>query len=378
MTDFLSARLAAVRRALPDKKIDALLVTDIVNLGYLTGFTGSTAQALVLPTEAVFITDGRYTAHAREECPGFEIVQTPQGSGGYPEALKDVLDARPHLKAVGFEAARVTVAAWEALKKSAPNVLWTATEDVIETLRLVKDAGEIAQIKRAIDVAERAWETAKPQLKAGVRERDFALALEFAMRQGGADGMAFAPIVASGPQGARPHHTPNERVMETGDFVTVDWGATVGGYNSDITRTVLIGAEPTDKQREVYGLVLEAQKRAIDAIAPGRNGKEIDAAARDFLTEHGCGDAFAHSLGHSLGRATHDGAGLSVRSETLTLAPGMVLTVEPGVYLDGWGGVRIEEDVVVTETGCAVLTRLPNALEQVGGAHAGATGGSVS
>lgn len=368
MTDFFPARLAAVRRALSEKEIDALLVTDSVNLGYLTGFTGSTAQALVSPTEAIFITDGRYTARAREECPGFEIVQTPQGSGGYPEALKAVLDARPTLKTIGFEAARVTVAAWEKWKETAPDMDWKATEDIVETLRLVKDAGEIAQIRAAIDMAETAWEAVKPHLSAGIRERDFALELEFAMRQGGADGMAFPPIVASGPQGARPHHAPNERILEIGDFVTIDWGANVGGYNSDITRTVLIGAEPTHKQREVYGLVLEAQKRAIDAIAPGRNGKEIDAAARDFLSEQGYGEAFAHSLGHSLGRATHDGGSLSVRSESLILAPGMVLTIEPGIYLDGWGGVRIEEDVVVTETGCAVLTRLPNALERVGDA----------
>jgi Xaa-Pro aminopeptidase len=267
---------------------------------------------------------------------------------------------------LGFEAQRVTVAQWEQLKKETPMGLeWVATEGLVETLRMVKDAGEVAAIRDAIAVAEAAWEEVKPLLKPGLKEREFALELEFAMRRLGADGVAFETIVASGALGAHPHHRASDRPFAPGDFVTVDWGASLNGYVSDITRTV--GLAPISApQRELYAIVLESQRRAIAAIRPGRTGKEIDAVARDFLTEQGYGEQFGHSLGHSLGRTVHDGAALSVRSEKVILAPGMVVTVEPGVYLENWGGIRIEEDVLVTEGGCEILTHLPNDLEVLG------------
>lgn len=359
-----SARLNALRRALAahDPALDALLLTDIGNLGYMTGFTGSTAQVVVTQTEALFITDARYTLRAQSECAGFEIVQTPAGSGGYGDALKSILEARPSIKQLGFEANTVTVSQFEKLRALLPDSQWVPTSDIVETLRLVKDAGEIALIQNAIAVAEAAMEQVKPLLRPGTREQDFALELEFAMRKLGASGAAFDTIVASGTNGAHPHHHAGPRPLVSGDFVTIDWGAAVNGYNSDITRTFAIEAV-TDKQREIYAIVREAQQRAIAAIRPGRTGKEIDAVARDFIAEHGYGDAFGHSLGHSLGRSVHDGPGFSVRSDTLILVPGMVMTVEPGIYLEGWGGLRLEEDVLVTQDGCAVLTHLPNELE---------------
>ena len=273
-----------------------------------------------------------------------------------------MLKERPALRRLGFEAGHVTVSQREAFGKLAPDVQWVGTTDVVETLRLVKDAGEVEKIRAAVAVAEAAFGSVKALLAPGTREQDFALELEFAMRRGGAEGTAFETIVASGALGARPHHRAGVRPLAAGDFVTIDWGATVDGYNSDITRTVGLG-RVTDEQRRIYGIVLEAQQRAIQAIRPGRTGKEIDAVARDFITSHGYGEAFGHSLGHSLGRDVHDGPGFSVRSDKLILEPGMVLTVEPGIYLEDWGGVRIEEDILVTETGCEVLTHLPNALE---------------
>jgi len=232
----------------------------------------------------------------------------------------------------------------------------------VETLRLVKDTDEIALIRHAIAVAEAAFLSVKPLLIAGTREQDFALELEFAMRRGGAEATAFETIVASGALGAHPHHHAGTRPLTVGDFVTIDWGASVNGYCSDITRTVAIGAV-TPKQRDIYAIVLEAQQKAIAAIRPGKTGKQIDAVARDFIASKGYGDAFGHSLGHALGRSVHDGPGFSVRTESLILQPGMVLTVEPGIYLEEWGGVRVEEDILVTDTGCEILTHLPNALE---------------
>lgn len=357
-------RLTALRGVLAahDPALDALFLTDIGNVGYVSGFTGSTAQVVVTPNEALFITDARYTLRAQSECAGFEIVQTPAGSGGYGEALKAVLESRPSVKRLGFEANTVTVSQFESLRALVPEREWTPTKDIVETLRLVKDAGEIALIQNAITVAETAMEQVKPLLRPGTREQDFALELEFAMRKLGASGAAFDTIVASGTNGAHPHHHAGLRPFVSGDFVTIDWGASVSGYNSDITRTYAVGAV-TEKQREMYGIVLEAQQRAIAAIRPGKTGKEIDAVARDYLTEQGYGEAFGHSLGHSLGRSVHDGPGFSVRSDTLLLSPGMVMTVEPGVYLEGWGGLRLEEDVLVTEEGCEILTHLPNEME---------------
>ncbi len=359
-----SPRVDALREALAahDPAVDALLLTDIGNVGYVSGFTGSTAQMIITPDEALFITDARYTLRAQAECAGFEVVETPQGSGGYGEALKAVLEARPGVKRLGFEAGHVTVGQWETFRALFPNLEWTPTKDLVETLRLVKDDGEIALIKDTITVAETAMRTVRPLLTPGTREQDFAMELEFAMRRLGASGAAFDTIVASGPNGAHPHHHAGARPMAAGDFVTIDWGASVNGYNSDITRTYAI-SEVTDKQREIYGIVLEAQQQAIAAIGPGKTGKEIDAVARDYIASQGYGEAFGHSLGHSLGRSVHDGPGFSVRSDTLILKPGMVMTVEPGIYLEGWGGLRLEEDVLVTDDGCEILTHLPNALE---------------
>ena len=357
-------RLPAFRQSLAAQEpaADALLLTDIGNVGYVSGFTGSTAQVLITPEEALFITDSRYTLRAQAECAGFEIVETPQGSGGYGEALKNVLSARPQLRRLGFEADHVTVSQFEAFRALVPEMEWVGTKDLAETLRLVKDASEIALIKAAITVAETAFLSVKPLLTPGTREQDFAMELEFAMRRLGASGAAFDTIVASGANGAHPHHHAGPRPLAAGDFVTLDWGASVNGYNSDITRTYAI-RQVTSKQREIYAVVLEAQQKAIAAIRPGKTGQEIDAVARDYIAAHGYAEAFGHSLGHSLGRSVHDGPGFSVRTDTLILKPGMVLTVEPGIYLENWGGLRIEEDIQVTEGGCEVLTHLPNALE---------------
>jgi Xaa-Pro aminopeptidase len=363
-TNILS-RLQGVRDALTEQKIDGLLVTDITNLGYVSGFTGSTAFVLVTPDEALLLTDSRYTIRAHRECPGFEVLEAA-GSGGYQDKLKEMLDARPALQRLGFEAGRVTVAQREQFGKNVgPNLEWVSTEGIVESLRAIKDAEEVAAIRQAIEIAESAFVSIKALMRPGVTEREIGLELEFAMRRAGADDCAFPSIVASGVQGAHPHHTPNQRPLVAGDLVTIDWGASVGGYNSDITRTIGI-SHLSQEQRDVYAVVLEAQQKAIAAIAPGRTGQEIDAVARDHIAAHGYGENFGHGLGHGLGRQVHDGPGFSTRSTNVVLKPGMVLTVEPGIYRENWGGIRIEEDVLVTEEGCEVLTHLPNALEVLG------------
>jgi Xaa-Pro aminopeptidase len=361
-------RVNNLRTQLKARELDAVLLTNLVNIGYVSGFTGSTAYLVVTASEAVLITDPRYTLRAKEECPDFETF-VAQGSGGYPEALKAVIERGAGIQKLGFEAGHVTVSFYERLRKDLPESLtWTATDGLVEDLRLIKDAGEVAATEEAVRVAQESFLEIKPLIKPGVTEREIGLILEHAMRLKGAEAPAFDTIVASGPNGARPHHTPSGRKLEAGDLVTIDWGAKVGGYCSDITRTIAVGAPGalSGEGRRIYDVVNEARVAAIAAMGPGKNGQEIDAVARDYIASHGYGDAFSHSLGHSLGRVVHDGPGLSTRSEKLILKPGMIMTVEPGIYLENVGGVRIEDDVLITEDGARILTSLPRDLEFLG------------
>jgi len=356
-------RLAQLRLLLQKASVEGLVVTRQINIAYLSGFHGSAAHLLITQTDAILITDARYTLAAAQEAPEFTVVIS-NGSGGYVEALSLEAGKLHGVDRVGFEKNDVTYGQWESWTEAIPkSIVLVPTNDLVEKLRQIKSPDEIAAIRKAISVAQDAFLSVQNLLVAGTQERAFAFALENAMRERGATAPSFDTIVAGGPQGARPHHHPNDRAFVDGDLVTIDWGALVDGYCSDITRTVLIGPKSngTKEQEKIHALVLESQQRAIAAIHPGKTGKEVDAAARDFLTEHGYGDAFSHSLGHSLGLEVHDGPGFSTRSD-LVLEPGMVLTVEPGIYLADWGGVRIEEDIVVTETGCDVLTSLPQTI----------------
>lgn len=358
------SRLDRVRKALAEshksargKHLDVLLLSDINNIRYVTGFTGSAALVLITPQEAFFLTDSRYTAQARRECPAFTVIET--GFSGSVDPLGTLLSERPELARIGFDAAHATVAQLALWKKKAPKGhAWVPTEGLVERLRLVKDAGEIAKIRAAVAIAEEAFAKVRPKIAPGISERELALELDFAMRRLGADDAAFETIVASGPNGAFPHHHPKDRSLEAGELVTIDWGASKDGYVSDITRTVLVpGAPASAKLQEIHGVVLEAKVRAIEAIRPGANGKEIDAIARDYITERGYGAYFGHSLGHAIGRVVHDGMLLSFRAEKVILEPGMITTVEPGIYIEGVGGARIEEDVLITTTGHEILTK---------------------
>jgi Xaa-Pro aminopeptidase len=347
-------RLSAARRILQSTEggIDALLVSDMINVGYLSGFTGSTGMVLITPDENLFLTDFRYSGRARKECPGFEIVDISA-----PDSLKEFYSARDSLKKIGFESTNVTAARLEGWRKVSEGIEWVAVGGSVTALRMIKDDSEIALIQHAISIAQDSFLLIAPLLVPGTTESEFALELEFAMRRAGAEAVSFDSIVASGENGAYPHHSPGDRAFVDGDLVTIDWGARYKGYCSDITRTVFIGASPSDKQTDVYNAVEEAKQLAIAAIAPGKRGRDIDSIARDHIAARGYEGYFGHSLGHSLGRDVHDGMTLAQRAGELVLKPGMVTTVEPGIYIEGFGGVRIEEDVLVTETGHTVLTR---------------------
>jgi Xaa-Pro aminopeptidase len=356
MSPSVPPRLVRLREEMAKREIGALMLTAAINVGWASGFTGSTAAALITAADALFVTDSRYSLQAERECPDFTVRRCG------PVLIETVAEVA---KAAGittlhFEANSVTVAQYEKWKEALQPIELAPAYEVVETLRQVKDAEEIARIRAAAAISDLAFDHVLNLIHPGVPERDLALELEYFMRKHGSEREPFETIVASGARSAMPHGRASDKRLEVGDFVTFDFGACHGGYFSDLTRTVVLG-KASDRQREIYGIVQEAQEAVLRAIRAGQSGKDVDAVARDLITARGFGEHFGHGTGHSLGRAVHDGGGLSVRSETI-LAPGMVMTVEPGIYLDGWGGVRIEDDVVVTENGCEILTHAPKQL----------------
>ena len=339
---------------------DALLVGNLTNVRYLTGFTGSAALLLVTPSDTVFVTDGRYKDRAAAEL----------DAAGVPATLEVVNDAeatvvehvaRLGLRAVGLEADTVTWSTQRrlaaALDKGAGGCEAVPTTAVVETLRLTKDAGEVARIRAAAAIADRALDTVRRRLLDGLTESEFAAELDATMRHLGADDLSFETIVASGPNGARPHHTPSDRQIAQGDLVVIDFGALVDGYHSDMTRTLGVGTLD-EERRHMLDVVLASQAAGVAAVTSGVDCATVDKACRDLIEEAGMGDAFLHSTGHGVGLDIHEEPRVSSRS-TATLRPGHVVTVEPGVYLTGIGGVRIEDTVLVTEDGCERLTLAP-------------------
>lgn len=344
-------RIARLAGGLAATGADALLVTNLTNVRYLTGFSGSNAQLLVSSGVAVFFSDRRYEARARSLVQDAEVVI-------YKDKLQDVLPG--YLKGIarlGLEARSVALAERDALAEALSGVELVATKDVVENLRRRKDAGEIAAIRRAVEVADAGYAYILERLSPGRTEREVALDLEVYMRSNGAEDVSFDLIVGSGPLSAHIHHSASERSFDKGDLVLLDFGARVDGYCSDCTRTVVLGPA-SDEQRELYELVLEAQLVGIGAIAPKVACKDVDAAARAVIAEAGYGDAFGHGLGHGIGLDIHEEPRFNEPSKDV-LEGGEVMTVEPGVYLPGRGGVRIEDCVLVTENGCEVLTAAP-------------------
>ena len=354
-------RVAAL---LAERELDALLVTDLVNVRWLTGFTGSNGLALVGPGEQrLFLTDFRYLTQSAEQVDAgwqrdiaAEILPAAAVSVGVPEGGTLRLgfdDAHLSVKDHGTLAARVS-----------GGVELVAAGGLVEELRLVKDAGELEKIRAAAKLADAALTEVLGRGLAGRTERDVALDLEMTMRRAGAEAVSFPPIVASGTHSALPHAEPRDVEIPAGTLVTIDWGAMLDGYASDCTRTYATG-ELDPRDREIYELVLEAQRTSLAAVRAGAGGREVDAVARDIITAAGHGEHFGHGLGHGVGAEVHEGPRLSQRSDS-TLAVGQVVTVEPGVYVPGAVGVRIEDLAVVTEDGVEVLTGLPKELQVIG------------
>ncbi|WP_163526341.1 M24 family metallopeptidase [Halobacillus ihumii] len=348
-------KLGKLRQAMEDQRLDGLLITSSQNRRYLTNFTGSSGAVLITAQAAVFITDFRYTEQAAEQAEGFEIIEH---KGPMAEEISTQVE-NLQIKKLGFEQDHVTYKQFDVYRNHLKAEL-VPTSGLIEKLRLIKTDEELTIIKEAVKIADDAFEHILSYIKPGTKEIDVSNELEFFMRKQGAASSSFDIIVASGKRSALPHGVASQKEIQSGELVTLDFGALYKGYCSDITRTVAVG-EISDELKEIYDTVLQAQIKGMEGIKAGITGKEADALTRDYITDKGYGEYFGHSTGHGIGLDVHEGPGLSFRTEQV-LEAGMVVTVEPGIYVPNVGGCRIEDDTLVTNTGNERLSHAPKEL----------------
>ncbi|EGA90121.1 putative peptidase yqhT [Planococcus donghaensis MPA1U2] len=342
-------KLQKLRDEMKQREVEAVLVTSPYNLRYITEFTGTAGLAIVTQQKAVFITDFRYTEQAGEQVKEFDVIQAEKNL--MDEVVKTVKSM--DIETLAFEQDYMTYAQAAQYKEKLACEL-EPISNLIEKIRMVKTAEEVAVLKAAAKIADDTYEHICGFIRPGLTELEVSNELEFFMRQQGATSSSFDIIVASGLRSALPHGVATDKVIEKGDMITLDFGALYNGYISDITRTVAVG-EPSEQMKEIYDIVLKAQELGVEKIGPGMSGIEADAIARDYIKSKGYGEAFGHSTGHGIGLEVHESPGLSFKSETI-LEPGMAVTVEPGIYLQGIGGVRIEDDILITESGNERLT----------------------
>ncbi len=351
----ISTRLARLREALVSTGVDALLVSQPEDRAYLSGFSGSAGVLLISQECALIATDSRYYEQVGIECPDYTLVQVTSTAA---EVLPGML-ASAGVRRLAFQADHATFADVQSWSKAAPDFEWIPVKGLVMGLRAVKDAAEAAILRTAIALADEALAAALAQARPGMTELELAWLIESYMRTHGAQAVSFDTIIACGPNGARPHARASDAPLVAGQPIVIDMGARVNGYCSDLTRTVCLGqpADP-DKFWSVYNAVLRAQTAAEAAMRPGMTGPEADAVARNVIVAAGYGEFFGHGLGHGVGLAVHELPRVG-RLSPDTLAPGNFVTVEPGIYLPGWGGVRIEDVVLITENGAEVLTQAP-------------------
>ena len=373
-SNVLAARHARVRSALEATRLEALIVTTPANIRYLANHIGSAGTLIVTPDDLQLLVDFRYKESVRTRqdspaaCPGLRIIDVPDS---YDEALVSATMASP-ARIIGIEAGHLTVARQEWLIRTwqsrSADITLRSTERFIERFRAVKDAAEVSVLREAARRLTSVAETAFDSIRVGLAEREVAAVIETALRRAGYERPSFDTIVGSGPNSALPHYRAGDRALHDGDLVVLDFGGVLDGYCSDLTRTVTVG-NPSPEARRLHAAVLEAQSAAIDAVKPGVTTADVDGAARQVLVGHGLGEAFGHGTGHGLGLDVHEEPRVSKPRPDVPperLEPGMVFTIEPGAYVPGFGGVRIEDDVLVTETGCEVLTSVPRELRRCG------------
>ena len=362
MSDPRPARIAALVDGISAAHLDGLLLTGLSNIRYLTGFSGTSALLVVTPRDVVFITDFRYQTQVAEEVG--DVARISIEASSLWAGLWQQLTALAPVRVIGFETAHIQHRDFQRLVEAGARWQWRPTVDLVETLRERKDDSEIARIADAANVATRALGRTLPDVCAGMTELQVAGVLEKALRDEGSEGFPFPSIIASGPRSALPHARSSPRTIEAGDFLLMDFGAEVGGYCSDMTRTVVVG-KASDEHRAVYEVVRGANERAAAGVRVGMAGRDADAIARQYIERAGYGDLFGHSLGHGIGLEVHEAPRLARTAEG-ALPEGAVVTIEPGVYRPGWGGVRIEDDVVLSADGPHILTQFPRELIELG------------
>lgn len=344
-----NARVQRLREAMNGIGLEAMWIASSFNRQYLTGFTGSAGYVLITKERAILLTDFRYMTQAPQQAQHFEVIEHAKVT----DTLRDLL-VQMNVKRLGFEQEHMSYAAYSSLTQDLDGIELIATSSLVEDIRMVKDEEEKQILREAAELADRTFAHILDFMKPGVSELDIALEMEIFMRKNGAASSSFDTIVASGERSALPHGVASSKLLQEHDLITLDFGALYKGYCSDITRTVMLGS-PSDKQKEIYDIVLEAQLYALEHIKPGMTGREADALARDIITKYGYGPNFGHSLGHGLGMEVHEYPRLA-KTGDLVLTPGMVVTVEPGIYVPGFGGVRIEDDIFITDSGIEIIT----------------------
>ncbi len=349
-------RLTKLRRKLIDQQLDTILITTPANRRYLSGFTGSAGTLLISQDQALLATDFRYYEQVEGQAPQFELASIKTK---FSDLLPDLINQVGGIRRLGFESENMTVATHTELAKVLPEgVDWVATSGMVEELRAVKDEDELAALRRAIALGDESYAYITDFMQPGMTEREVAWEMETFMRTHGAERLAFDIIVGSGPNGAMPHARVSDRVIQVGEPVVMDFGTVVDGYCSDMTRTVALG-EATWRYQQVYDIVFRAQQAAIQGIRPGMTGQEADAIARQVIDEAGYGEAYGHGLGHGVGLVVHERPRVGKLFDKDVLQPGMVFSVEPGIYLPGEFGVRIEDLVLLHEDGLEVLSQSP-------------------
>lgn len=349
------SRIAKIKQMLMDMNLDAFYITHIPNIRYISNFSGSSAFLVITRGKDYFLSDFRYKSQAAEQVKGFEIVINYKAV----DELKKIFAAEG-FKRVGFESTHLTVDGLQKLNTEFAGVEFVPVAEKIEQLTMIKTPQEVEMIKTAIEITDKTFMKMLEIIKPGMKEKDVSAEISYWHKKFGADKDSFDPIVASGWRGALPHGIASDKVIENGDMVTLDFGCIYNGFCSDLTRTISVG-DPSDEMRKIYDVVLASQQKALEAAKEGITTKQLDNSARNYITENGYGDKFGHGLGHGLGIEVHEMPSVSQRMD-VELPAGVIVTIEPGIYVEGLGGVRIEDDILVTKNGCEVLNKSPKEL----------------
>ena len=343
-------RINSIRKSLSKSDIDTAFISSKDNIRYYSGFTGTLAFLLITEHKSIIVTDSRYTVRAQEESPDYEIYQLKSGDNLIKNSTDQIKS-----KVIGFEGNFVSFNMLNQLKERAnKDLIWKDYSEQISKERVIKSKSEVEKIEAAISISDRAFNAVSKEIEVGMTEKEIAWEIEKEMRILGAESISFDTIVASGLNGSKPHHSPTNKQISNGEAITIDMGAKLNGYCSDLTRTIFIG-KPDVKFKKIYNIVLRSQLISIETAKDGMTGEEIDKISRDIISEEGFGEYFGHSLGHGVGLEIHENPGVGPNSKN-EITPGMVYTIEPGIYIDGWGGIRIEDMVLMTDNGNKLLS----------------------